>query len=690
MKFILTALFTLFSICVFAQQNHFIYIQSDNQQSFYVKLDKKIMSSTASGYLIIPKLKVGVYDFAIGFPKNEWPEQIVTCNIVNADAGYLLKNFGDKGWGLFNFQTMDLLLAKNKSVDENKEDPFANVLSKVVNDPSITLNNVKKTEIKPGPETVEKTFTVNPSINVENKTVIGNNVVKVTAVPVITEKEMIKTQPANEEDLVIKKPVEKLVSEPAIINNTQPVAVNETQISKLADNKNVERVSLVNVDAGNRKMDTINVIKPAAEHTVGIVPEIKKERVSIIEKPADKTEPANMDAPVIAQVEKKVEVESIVNLNFKWGYDLAASESTIDKVTQKRAGSNKDEMAVQTREKKKRQSVKNPLISKSNVQPKEQLVEPLKNKEVVIAIIDTPGTGNPQIAIIQSTKKEQDEPTGIVKNEMQTRVSLSDTVVIKPDQPEVSLATAGNKMLNEPKRKGWFSGSNKKTTDWQKKLEQREKKTSVDEPDVSLVTAENKKFNEPKRKGWFSRSNKKTKLPDQKERENKPVVNNNDNNADSLIAKDNNTIIKETITVPGNKVESKLEEKVNSASIIKTVITETPKEKITENNKTVIRLPLSNCNKYVDDDEYLNLRIKMNKGKRSENEMMNMAHKLFLKRCFNTRQIQRLSLLFTSEEGKYKFLDDAYIYTYDRQQFSTLESELKDPFYIQRFRAMLR
>jgi len=101
----------LFLICLFfsftlkAQQSHFIYIQTDNKQPFYVKLDKTIYSSASSGYLIIPQLKTGSYSFVIGFPKNEWPEQNIRCSVENKDLGYILKNFGDKGWGLFNLQS---------------------------------------------------------------------------------------------------------------------------------------------------------------------------------------------------------------------------------------------------------------------------------------------------------------------------------------------------------------------------------------------------------------------------------------------------------------------------------------------------------------------------------------------------------------------------------------------------------
>src|SRR5437868_13209596 len=107
----------LFLVCLFfsfilkAQQSHFIYIQTDNKQPFYVKLDKTIYSSANSGYLIIPQLKTGPYNLFIGFPKNEWPEQNIRCSVEDKDLGYILKNFSDKGWGLFNLQSSAVVMA---------------------------------------------------------------------------------------------------------------------------------------------------------------------------------------------------------------------------------------------------------------------------------------------------------------------------------------------------------------------------------------------------------------------------------------------------------------------------------------------------------------------------------------------------------------------------------------------------
>lgn len=149
-----TCLLLLFALNICAQKNHFIYIQAESKQPFYVKLGDHLFGSSDAGYLIIPRLTEGTYDLSISFPMNEWPQQNVTCIIKEADAGYLLKNFVDRGWGLANLQTMQVTMAKEEAVSnvdfsyEMATDSFSLVLASVVNDPGILKRqkNLKDTQ----------------------------------------------------------------------------------------------------------------------------------------------------------------------------------------------------------------------------------------------------------------------------------------------------------------------------------------------------------------------------------------------------------------------------------------------------------------------------------------------------------------------------------------------------------------
>ncbi|MEO6490299.1 MAG: DUF4476 domain-containing protein [Ferruginibacter sp.] len=165
----------LFSIA-FSQQNHFVYIQTENTQAFYVRVSDRLLSSSSSGYVVIPKLQNGSYDLNIGFPKNEWATQKIKLVINNKDAGYVLKNFDAKGWGLFNMQSMDIVMSSPNSNSNVaiKDDPdgFADVLADVVSTPSIKQKPQTKEDREEKNETPVKTVTTDDKpfpVIVENK-----------------------------------------------------------------------------------------------------------------------------------------------------------------------------------------------------------------------------------------------------------------------------------------------------------------------------------------------------------------------------------------------------------------------------------------------------------------------------------------------------------------------------------------
>ena len=73
-----------------------------------------------------------------------------------------------------------------------------------------------------------------------------------------------------------------------------------------------------------------------------------------------------------------------------------------------------------------------------------------------------------------------------------------------------------------------------------------------------------------------------------------------------------------------------------------------------------------------------------------DENMLNEAKNYFMTKCFATEQIKNLGLLFLNEKGKFDFFDLAYTYVTDPDKFTVLQSELKDPYYINRFKAKLR
>lgn len=103
--------FFLYLTAINAQEKHFIFIQSETNQPFYVQLNNNVFSSTGNGYLNIAQLTQGKYYLIIGFAKNSYPEQkfVVAINDGEAGAGFTLKQQADKAWVLVNYITGALI-----------------------------------------------------------------------------------------------------------------------------------------------------------------------------------------------------------------------------------------------------------------------------------------------------------------------------------------------------------------------------------------------------------------------------------------------------------------------------------------------------------------------------------------------------------------------------------------------------
>ncbi|HMK17084.1 MAG TPA: DUF4476 domain-containing protein [Chitinophagaceae bacterium] len=133
------------SISLHAQKVYFIYLQTDNQQPFFARMGDKIYNSTTSGYLILSNLHDSIYSVNIGIQGSEVTDQPYSISISKKDQGFLIKNFGEKGWGLFNLTSMATIMPQSKSANsaqnvktEKREDnAFTNLLAKAADDSTI-------------------------------------------------------------------------------------------------------------------------------------------------------------------------------------------------------------------------------------------------------------------------------------------------------------------------------------------------------------------------------------------------------------------------------------------------------------------------------------------------------------------------------------------------------------------------
>lgn len=168
MKKLIWSFLLLFSVtAVSSQRVYFIYIQHENEQPFYVKMGEKVQSSAASGFIILSNLRDSTYDIAIGFSSGNIPEQEFSVVMKQKDQGYLLKKFDEKGWGLFNLQTLAVQMSSTeskqliKNKNERKISEFTEILSKASDDPSlmeatVIVEQKKETKAEPVPAMQKK------------------------------------------------------------------------------------------------------------------------------------------------------------------------------------------------------------------------------------------------------------------------------------------------------------------------------------------------------------------------------------------------------------------------------------------------------------------------------------------------------------------------------------------------------
>ena len=239
------ALLTFFFNIGFAQEKHFVYIESENRQPFYVSVNGKSYSSTSSGYIIIPKLAEGEYTATIGFAGNTVPEQIFKYTVGQKDLGFDLKSLGEKGWGLFNQQTLTLITGQTGSTNV------------------VRSNDNKPKEEEQGPEISferRKDAAITPASKAEQQVAINETT------PANSVRDSVPSLAANSSSAEIPSPA--TLATPAPVEQKTEV---RTKRSRVVSNSKVKKVSEVKGDMGvyltyedsdEENRDTVQLIIP--------------------------------------------------------------------------------------------------------------------------------------------------------------------------------------------------------------------------------------------------------------------------------------------------------------------------------------------------------------------------------------------------------------------------------------------
>lgn len=304
----------------------FAYIQTENKQPFYVKWNNKVWSSSTTGYIILPKIKEQQISIVVGFPKNLFPEQTFTIVFTgNKDAGFLLKDFGNKGWGLYNLQSLSMLYAEKDPVETGKETiasatsagqkkveeapstPFGDLLVQVTQDSTIKNISVEKPQ---PPPVVKKEEIVKPAADS-----VFNIVSKQEDKP-ISKENAPATKSVNEESVKIDsaQATVKKENQPIIDKRTTEVISktnNETVESAKEEKQTVETTisktpvvvskSAINLFANNENAGAYEYIyivedKTGSRDTVRLSFEKEKQEIKpVVKSGSDIREPVNTE-----------------------------------------------------------------------------------------------------------------------------------------------------------------------------------------------------------------------------------------------------------------------------------------------------------------------------------------------------------------------------------------------------------
>ena len=309
MKRLICCLAILLSVIYsYSQRVYFVYLQSDPEQAFYVRVKDNVYSSSASGYLILSKLRDSSYSFTVGFPQNKWPEQQFKVNVAAKDHGYILRNFGEKGWGLYDLQTSSVQMGTGNAAisgrEENKDvSAFTDVLAKAANDPSLRDKPIRKEEPKVEvQQAVVKTE--------EPKSVKKEDTPPINAVTTTTKKETTpKIEKKTDADAPKEMVQSKKVDSPAV---NQGMAIkNDATIPGDKEKKDTEEKkpdTIVTNTVAEKKIEAPKTDPPRNEIVKADPPKVDPPKTDT-EASAIKADPPKADAKKVDAVNESVTSE---------------------------------------------------------------------------------------------------------------------------------------------------------------------------------------------------------------------------------------------------------------------------------------------------------------------------------------------------------------------------------------------
>jgi hypothetical protein len=95
------------------------------------------------------------------------------------------------------------------------------------------------------------------------------------------------------------------------------------------------------------------------------------------------------------------------------------------------------------------------------------------------------------------------------------------------------------------------------------------------------------------------------------------------------------------------------------------------------------------CTVQASDRDFYKTRLDL-AAATTEEAMMLAARTAFESKCYSTKQVKYLGMLFLSEQSRYNFLALAKPFVFDIENFPSLQSQFTEPDIIQKFRVLLK
>jgi hypothetical protein len=296
-RLLLSSFFFFLFHSVFAQKQYFIYLESENGITFYVRLGDKIYSSSSPGYLVFPNLSDSTYTMFIGVPSYGGKESRFQLQVQGNDHGYIIKT-GESELQLADIQTMSVInpvhIPGTANVTyEPRKDAFSSMLSKASNDSSLLMVPVfsktdasatvvkkeEQTKIADKPIVQEQAITEQPKPTSPETTQNSAPEVVIDAKDSVlskpgtstsgTQQTIVDDKPVTEKPGVLVQPGSKIASgngSTETPTNTVQLSAEEpfkrTIIKKYSESSTSEGFGLVYFDAENDHIDTIRMLIP--------------------------------------------------------------------------------------------------------------------------------------------------------------------------------------------------------------------------------------------------------------------------------------------------------------------------------------------------------------------------------------------------------------------------------------------